>query len=763
MTSPATHSTACILCSVNCGLEIHLDDQGQFSKIVGDKQHPISKGYMCQKATRLNYYQQQKRLNTPLRRKADGSFEPISWETALREIADKLVHIRDTHGGETIAYAGGGGQGNHFPGVYASATRAALRTPYLYSALAQEKTGNFWVNGKLFGKQNSYYEEPVDEAGFVLIIGANPMQSHGIPRARKVINDLARDPARKLVVVDPRKTETARKADVHLQVKPGKDAFLMAAMLGMLVQQELVDQEFIATHTVGFEAIKPHFMRIPVEEYVEIAGLELAEVQQITREMAAARTVCIRSDLGIEMSYNSTLNAYLKRLLFLLTGNFGKKGTNHLVSFLFPLVGNSREPEQGGVLTQVTQTKEIGKLFPPNMLPLEIDSGHPKRLRALIVESANPLSSYADLPAQRKAYRKLDLMVVIDVAMTETARAAHYVLPASSQYEKYEATFFKDNFAHLRRPILPPLEGTLPEFEIHTRLLRAMGELPASFPLLTAIARLDRRFPRLKLFQLALGLSFRLRPRWQPYAIVLLKETLGKALPEGMAPAAFLWFSAHLYAQKYPKAVRQAGIKGQGYALGEALFQRILHSPSGVVISQPDMQDHWQLIAHKDKKVHLHIPELLQWLDELPQTHQQQEQAAAAYPFNLIAGERRSYNANTILRNPEWRKSDREGGLKIHPLDAERLGIQSGELVRCYNDKGSIRIVARVVEEATPGVLSMPNAYGLVYEEEAGADPLRVGAAANELTSAHHCDPLAKTPYHKNVRVALEKVSHSTA
>lgn len=752
-----THKSACILCSINCGIEIEVDDAGQFQKITGDPDHPTSAGYICQKATRLNYYQQQKRLQSPLRRRADGSFEKISWDIAIQEIADQLIHIRDTHGGETVAYAGGGGQGNHFPGIYASATRAAIGTPYFYSALAQEKTGNFWVHGKLFGKQNSMYEEPVDEADFVVIIGANPLQSHGIKRARKVINKLARNKDRTLVVIDPILTETAKKADYHLPVKPGRDAFLMAAMLGIIVQEGLEDQAFITEHTVGFEALKPAFLAIPVQEYVEKAGVPLGLVQQISREMAAADTVCIRSDLGIEMSYNSTLNAYLKRLLFLLTGNFGKPGTNHLTTWFFPLLGNSKEPEDGGITTAVTGTKEIAKLFPPNVLPLEIDSDHPKRTRALIVESANPLSSYADAPKQRKAYQKLDLMVVIDVAMTETARAAHYVLPASSQFEKYEATFFNDNFMQVRAPIVPPLAGTLPEYEIHTRLLQAMGELPKRFPILSAMAKVDRALPHLKLFQLALGFSFSRNKKWKRYAPIILKETLGKALPKGAEALAFLWFSSHLYAKKYPEAVNRAGIKGKGYALGEAIFNKILNSPSGVILSKHDIKDHWKLIAHKDKKVHLHIPTLLQWLQQLPETHQRIEEQEAKYPFNLMAGERRAYNANTVIRDPAWRKNDQAGVMKINTLDAAELGLAEGDTARVFNDNGEVLVAVRLLDDFSRGIISIPNAYGLKYEGL--TDHKVIGAAPNELTRADHCDPMAKTPYHKNVRVGVEKAA----
>ncbi|MEM6803748.1 MAG: molybdopterin dinucleotide binding domain-containing protein, partial [Bacteroidota bacterium] len=657
------------------------------------------------------------------------------------------------------AYAGGGGQGNHFPGMYASATRKALGTPYFYSAIAQEKTGNFWVHGKLFGKQNAMYDEPIHEADYVLIIGANPMQAHGVEQARNVINKLSRDKERTLVVIDPRRSDTAKKADIHLQVKPGRDAFLMSVILAVILQEGLEDADFIQKHTVGFEETKAHFMNIPIEAYAEIAEVPLEMIKKVARDMAAAKTVAIRSDLGIEMSYHSTLNAYLKRLLFLITGNFGKHCTNSLSTWLFPLIGNSKDPEEGGLTSHVTKTRQIAGLFPPNILPLEIDSDHPKRHRALIVESANPLSSYADAPAQREAYKKLELMVVIDIAMTETARVADYVLPASSQFEKMEATFFKDNFAQIRRPIFEPLEGTLPEAEIHTRLLRAMGEIPDSFPELEAAAIADRKDPSKGIFQMALMKAFYKNPKWKHYGIVIMRETLGKALREGAKDAAFIWFSSHMYAQKYPEAIHNAGIEGKGDALGETIFQKILNSPSGVVLSKHGFEhEHWELIAHKDKKVHLHIPVLLEWLDKLEETNAKIEKEEAAFPFNLIAGERRTYNANTVIRDPEWRKNDQEGFLKIHPDDAAKYGVENGDAVRIFNRKGSVNILARVIDEAKPGILSMPNGYGLVYKE--GEDDFRkIGARTNELTSAEHCDPIAKTPYHKNVRVNMEKIS----
>ncbi len=752
------HKSACNLCSLNCGIEIELNPETrEFVKITGDKDHPLSQGYICQKATRINYYQNHKqRLTSPLRKRIDGTFEKISWDEAIQEIADKLVIIRDTHGGECIAYAGGGGQGNHLGGVYASSLRAACNTPYIYSSLAQEKTGNFWVHGKLFGRQNTMYTEPVEDAEYVVILGSNPLQSHGIQKARHVIGEISRNPNKTLVVIDPRRTETAKKADLFLQVKPGKDAWLMSAILGIIVQEDLVDKQFLNEHTNGYEGIKPHFLTIPTEKYAEIAGIPFSQVQEVARGISKAKTMVLRSDLGIEMSYNSTLNAYLARLIFLITGHFGKHGTNHLTTWLFPLLGHSLDPEEGGLTSQVTKTRGIGKLFPPNILPLEIDNDHPKRIRGLIVDSSNPIVSWADTQAQQKAYKRLDLMVVIDVAMTETAHEAHYILPASSQYEKYESTFFQENFFHLRKPVLDPLEGTLSEPEIYTRLLRAMGELSHDIEDLKEAAIQERTKSGHGTFQKAFMQSSFSNPDVKRFGPVVLRESLGEALPDGAAAAGPLWFTAQMFANKYPEEMHKAGFKGKNQELGEELFNKILNSPSGVKVSERSFDDHWKLVKHKDNKINLYIPEMLEWLNNLPLELKKITKLENDFPFNLIAGERRSYNANTIIRNPEWRKKDPEGALKINPIDAGLLGIQAGDTVRLSNEVGQLKILSSITDEVPEGVLSMPHGHGMKYDENQNYKS--VGAMANMLTSTDHCDPLAKTPYHKNVRVKLEKI-----
>jgi len=751
-----TRSTACILCSRNCGIEVEVDPASRrLLKVKGDPAHPISQGYLCQKAARLDYYQNNAdRLRHPLRRRQDGTFERVSWDEAIGEIARKLVALREAHGGDAFAFYGGGGQGNHLGGAYSTGLLAAMRSPYLYTALAQEKTGDIWVNGRLFGRQTCHTTEDVDHADYVLFIGTNPWQAHGIRNARDAVRDLGEGGRRKMAVIDPRRSETAALADVHLALRPGTDAFLLAAMLAILVRDGLVDLAFLREHTVGFERVRAALAQVPIEAYVERAGVPLADVTRVAHDFARAPSACVRVDLGLQQSLHSTLNSYLEKLLFLVTGNFGKRGGNNFHSFFIPLVGHSDERGKNR-RTRATGIPAIAKLYPPNVLPEEIDNDRPDRVRALVVDSANPLVSGADTPAYERAMRRLELLVVVDVAMTETARHAHYVLPAATQFEKWEATGFNLDFPkngfHLRAPVLPPEGECLPEPEIYTRLLEAMGELPRRYPVLERLARLDRRAPRAGLFFGALAAKLASSKKLRRYGAHVLYRTLGRALPDGAAAAAPLWFLAHGYARRHAAAVRRAGHRGRGpLGAGEAIFDAILRGRSGVVLSEHRYEDTWTLVRHADRRIHLDVPEMLDALAAL----RDEPEPASDLPFVLIAGERRAYNANTIYRDPKWRRNDGEGALAMHPDDAASLGLADGDRAVCRSARGAIEVTVRRSDALRPGVVTLPHGYGMRYEGGEVSGP-----ALNRLTSSGHRDAIAATPFHKYVRVHIERVT----
>ena len=731
-TTNAWHPTACILCECNCGIEIRLGADGRtFERTRGDKAHPASKGYTCEKALRLDYYQNGRgeRLLSPLRRRPDGTFDEIDWDTAIREVADRLAAVRDAHGGESIVYYGGGGQGNHLGGVYGSATLKALGARYRANAISQEKTGEMLVMGTMFGTPMRGDFEHCEVAFFV---GKNPWISHGIPHARTTLKAIAADPGRAMIVIDPRVTETAAMADFHLQVRSGRDAWLIAAMAAVLVDEGLVDRDWLGRHASGVESVLAALGDIPISRYCEISGVDETLVRAATRRIAAAASVAVFEDLGVQMNRHSTLVSYLEKLLWLLTGNLAIPGGQYAMSSLGNLLRMSRaelDPSTAPV-SPVVGAPLIGGLIPCNVMAEEILTDHPNRYRAMIVESGNPLHSVADSQRMREAMRTLEVSVCIDVFMTETARESDYVLSATTQYEKFEATFFNFDFPknvfQLRRPVLDPPDGPLPEPEIHARLVDALGFLDGD-----TIEHLHAAATRGR----------------DDFA-----AAFGQAMTSD-AKLAALWPMAIRCSQKNPDGVARAGF-GSGPEAGNRLFDAIVDRPSGVVFTDDAWETTWARIQTDDGLVHLEMPDLLAELAELSTETPPGDDPD--WPLLLSAGERRAFTANTILRDPAWRKKDAGGFLRVSPADADRFGLVDGDTATLSTKRASVVVTVAVDDTVQRGHVSLPNGLGLDHVE--GGARQQTGVAPNELTSSEDRDPWAGTPWHKTVPARLERV-----
>jgi len=727
--------TACILCECNCGITVQTEGRS-LVKIRGDKDHPGSKGYTCNKALRLDHYQSNpNRLTSPMRRRPDGSYEEIDWDTAISEIAAGFRQIAETHGGDKIFYYGGGGQGNHLGGAYSGAFLKPIGSRYRSSALAQEKTGEFWVDSQLYG---GHTRGEFEHAEVSVFVGKNPWMSQSFPRTRTVLNEIAKDPARSMIVIDPVATDTAQMADFHLQVKPGADAWCLAAMAAVLVQENLCDETFLAEHAHSVDDVREVFQSVPIGDYAQRSGIDEGLLRAAARRIATAGSVAVFEDLGVQQAPNSTLVSYLNKMLWLLTGNFGKRGGQHLHSSFAPLF------KAGGVgRTPVTGAPVISGLIPCNSVPQEILTDHPDRFRAMIVESSNPAHSIANSAACREALESLELLVVIDVAMTETARLAHYVLPAASQFEKPECTFFNLEFPHndfqLRHPLFEPLPGTLPEYEIWARLVREMGFVSDDDlrPLREAARQGRDAYTRAFFAEVASNPAL---VKVLPY---VLYETLGPTLPEGLAGAAALWGLAQKTAVTYPDAVRRAG-----YADGNALFDAILKNPSGITFTAHEYGDDWTLVGHPDRKIALAIPELLDDIRALVDS--QPGLTTAEFPIVLSAGERRAFTANDIFRDPSWRKKDAAGALRVSVADAESLGLVDGGRARITTAAGSAEAVVEVNQMMRAGHAALPNGYGLDFIDANGERQV-TGVAPNALTSTDWRDSYAGTPWHKHV------------
>ncbi len=749
------HHTACILCSLNCGVKAQSDDR-RFTRIVGDKAHPVSKGYLCEKAQRLDYYQNgADRITSPMRRREDGSYEPVDWDTAIAEITERMGAVREKWGGDRILFFGGGGQGNHLGGTYIDAWLKALGVRYRSNALAQEKTGEFWVAGKMLGIGAHGDFEHCEVAVF---LGKNPWQSHGIARARAVIGEIARDPERCLVVIDPRRSETAERADYHLAVRPGTDAWLIAAMIATILEEGWVKQDWLAEHTTGFEEVRAALSGVSVAECAEICGVDEALIREVTGRIAHAGSVSFAEDLGIQMSVHSTLVSYLQRLVWLLTGHYGRKGTSNAFVPFFSLGKASRghtgkrKPTPG--TSPVAEAKIIIGLIPCNVIPEEILTDHPDRYRAMIVQSGNPVHSLADSQRMREAMRALEFSVVIDVAMTETARQADYVLPSSSQYEKAEATFFNlehpDNAFHLRPPVFAPLEGTLDEGEIVCRLLEAMGELgERDYRALRRAARLG-----LTPFTAVFAAKLARRPSLMRYAGPLLYRTLGPSLPPGMEMAAVVWGFCLNYVRSFPRQAKRAGFGGPRPVAANRLFRALLDNPSGVIYSKSTYDESRTAIRHPDHRIQLAIPELL---DGLAAALSEPPGRSDEFPLVLSAGERRSDTANTAVRDTAWHRDGLYAGLRISPQDAAAIGCDTGDVLRLVTSRASSEVTVEVSDRMAPGHISLPNGTGVDYTDAQGKTARR-GVPPNEFTDAASRDFLAGTPWHKHVPARLERV-----
>jgi anaerobic selenocysteine-containing dehydrogenase len=749
----AWKQTACILCESNCGIEVRLGEDGKkFERIRGDKAHPASQGYTCEKALRLDHYQNGTvRLTSPLRRRADGTYEEIDWDTAISEVAAGFAKVRDTHGGASIFSFGGGGQGNHLGGGYSGATLRAIGSKFKANALSQEKTGEFWVNAKMIGGVVRADFEHTEVAVFV---GKNPWQSHGLPHARTILKEIANDPLRSMIVIDPRLSETADLADFHLRVKPGTDAWCLAALGAVVVQERLQATSWLAEHASGVDEATSALSKIDIAAFASICEVDEMLIRGAARRIAGAASCAVFEDLGIQMGLHSTLSSYLEKLVWMLTGHFGRQGTAFMPTSMISLArGDKAKPGKPGSISPVVGARIISGLVPCNIITEEILTDHPDRYRAMFVESANPAHSLADSKRMREALLSLELLVVVDIAMTETARLAHYVLPAQSQFEKWEATFFNfefpSNVFQLRRSIVEPLAGTLPEPEIHARLVEALGALTESdYIPLRAAADAGR-----DAYAAAFFAATTAEPRLGAYAPVLLYRTLGPSLEReygvGAASGALLWGACHRCALGFPESVKRAGFTGDGLEPGEKLFHAVMSSPSGVVFTVDDYEESWSRVKTEDGRLNLNIPELLSMLEDLnlPPV------ADPSFPMTLSAGERRSFTANTIIRDNTWRKRDAAGSLRISPEDADSLGLIQGATARVTSSRGSVTAPVEITHVMRRGHVSLPNGMGVGSSDDV------VGVAPNELTDRAHRDPIAGTPFHKQVSVRVEAVA----
>lgn len=738
------HKTGCVLCPQNCGLEVEVENN-RIVKVKGDKSNVKSEGYVCRKGLNIAYHQHNAdRLTYPLKKVGD-KFERISWEQAIDEIAEKLKDIVGKYGPKSFAYMGGGGQGCHFEAAFGVRLMRGLGSRYHYSAITQEFSGMFWTFGRMFGRQPVFPETDSHETDYFLTFGWNGMESHQIPQAPKQLQRIAKDADKMLVVIDPRLSETAKIANVHLRIRPGTDALLMRAMIAIILQEGWENKDYIAQHTSGFDEIKNLFIHFDARSAVKTCNLDYDRVREICRQFATRKS-CLRYDLGLLMNRHSAVSSYLANVLLALCGRIGVRGGNVFHGVLMPLGSHSDERDPKAVRTVSTDFPPIMGCYPPNAMPEEILSDHPERLRAVYVAGSNPLRSYADTTAYENAFKHLDLLVTAEMVMSETAVLSHYVLPSRSGYESWDGTFFPMTFPgihfQMRRPIIEPEGEPLEMGEIHLRLADKLGLIPPIPEKLYKAAEESHAAFGQALMEYALT-----EPKAMKAMPYILGKTLGKTM--GSVHLAALWGMLQTVPKSFRKNAVRAGFT-PGMELGEELFQKIIDHPEGIWVGQVDPEENLADVRTEDGKINLVIPELREELENIDSEHEEADlMPDPAYPFVLMAGKHFKMNANTLMRDPAWNEGKRYSTCMMHAKDAEALGLKDGQMVRVTTEAGTEEIELEITDTAHKGHVVIPHGFGMVY------NGVKYGANVNRLTKNTNRDQFG-TPLHRYVPCRVE-------
>lgn len=737
--------TGCVLCAQNCGLKIQVKDN-RMVRVLPDKTNPRSRGYACRKGLNLLYHQYPAdRITRPLKR-VNGKFQPVTWDQAITEIAQKMKSIVNEFGPRTLAYMGGSSQGGHMEAGFGLSLLRAMGSQYYYASSGQEFCGHWWVTGRVMGKQYNVSVPDEDRSQVLVAWGWNGMESHQMPRAPVVLKNFSKDPDKILVVIDPRKSPTAAIADIHLALRPGTDALLIKAMVAMILENKDENKAFLDAHVQGWDRIRPWFEDFNVEKALEVCGLEVEPVKKVCHLMVSKKW-SFHQDLGIYMGRNSTLNSYFLHILGAVCGMFQTSGGNCIPGMIMPMGFHADERNPKVWRTMVTDMPPVAAgSFPPAVMPEEILSDHPERLRAVYVSACNPLRSYPDTKAYEKAFSRLDLLVVNDIVMSETARLAHYVLPCRSFYESWDTTFFPWTypkvFGQLRRPIVSPPGECLEAAQIHVLLADKLGLIPEIPGHLVEAAQGDRITFAGELMTWASTDPAILKA--MPF---VLAKTLGLAWDS--AARAGLWGLLMTAPETFRANAARVGFEPD-MAQGDRIFQALLDNPQGIWVGEADTENPMASVQTSSGKLEIHIPELESQVNALtPEQEANDLELPKSFPLILNAGRHSRYTMNTLMRNPEWNQGKRDCTISLHPEDARQLKLTNGCSARVTTQAGSETGQIQISDEIRQGTVLIPHGFGLNYSGQVH------GINVNYLTHSNHRDPMG-TPLHRYVPCRVE-------
>ncbi|MGX1811158.1 molybdopterin-dependent oxidoreductase [Nocardia sp. NPDC055321] len=662
--------TFCAICEASCGL-IATVDNGRVRSIRPDPEHPSSRGFACSKGVQFHeIVADPDRVIHPMRRMPDGNFERASWDEALDDIGERLRAIQRRHGNESIGVAFGNPVAWNFAAGFAIAgLAAALGTKHHYAASSVDINNYYAADDMLYG---STMVSPLPDLGdthFALLVGTNPVVSKGSLVTAGRVRDLLVDiPARggRVVVVDPRRTETARMFE-HVPIRPNADPWLLGAMLRILFDDNRIDRDAIARQTTGIEQLRAMAARFDVDRAAREAGIEAGTIRSLAHALADAPTACVHGRCGASLGQYSTLTKFLLDALAIVTGNLDRRGGLVFGEALADL--NAVGSRQGTFgrnrwKSRVHGIGELNDTTPLACLAEEITTPGKGQLRALIAMSTNLAATAPDSAKTAAALDELELMVALDPYLSETSRRAHWILPPALWLEREQMPIFTQAQSLVPHgqwvaPVVPPRGEAREDAWIIDQIARRIGLVASAVPGAKFLAALGIRIP--------------------PYLMVDLVLRTGR--------------HGDLF------GLRRSGLSRKKLLATQGAVKLADACPVGVLP---------QRVFTTDKRVHLGHDELVEEVDRL---------VAAAiddprYPLRLFSI-RQLRSHNTWMHNHDrLMTGQRRCHAVLSPADAAAHGVHDRDTITITSPWGRVAVPVRVSDEVITGSIGLTHGFG---------------------------------------------------
>ena len=699
--STTLHHRACHLCEAICGLNIEIahesDGQARIASIKGDPQDPFSRGHICPKAVALQDIQQDPdRLRQPHRRVGDR-WEPIGWDQAFALAADKLWDIQQRYGRNAVGvYQGNPSVHNYGLMTHSNYFLGLLKTRNRFSATSVDQLPQHLTSFLMYGHGLLLPIPDIDHTDYMLIQGGNPLASNGsimtVPDVEKRLKAL-RARGGRLVVVDPRRSETANMADRHLFIRPGGDAALLCGLLNTLFSEDLAKGSHLPVN--GLEQVREAIAPFSAERMSPLCGVAAEQIRLLAREFAGAgRAVCY-GRMGVSTQAFGSLCHWLVQVINLVTGNLDRQGGALCTEPAVDLVASTAGGHFNAWQSRVSGLPEYGGELPVAALAEELLEPGEGQVRALITVAGNPVLSTPNGRQLDQALAGLEFMLSIDLYINETNRHADLILPSTSALENdhYDTTFnllAVRNVTRFNRAILAKPEGALHDWEIFVGLAKAFAE--------RAGVELKPTLPPAQMIDLAL----RKGPHGEGSTWQLSLETLDR-FPHGLDLG----------------------------PLQPNLAAR-LRTPSQAVEAAP------QLLLDDLRRLAEQVPPAVDELLLIGRRHVRSNNSWMHNFHRLVKGKPRHQ-------------------LLMHPQDLAQRQLTDGQWVRVRSRTGVVEVQVQSSDEMMPGVVSLPHGYGHgrqgVQLHIAGAQP---GVSANDLTDEHLRDAVSGNAALNGVPVKVE-------